>query len=253
MIQEHDFDNLPLMLQAMHQKKIPIRDMLLAKMIRKVGAAGRADVLVDLLRRSSTTSFILKDSERVNEIMGWIHHKATFRGKFNRTETKKAFKLAKRVAILLEKEDQYPRKKVDKVARRHPGVIGILLELAASEAKANHGNDTYNVVRTYAVRFISSIKAHGGDISEIFPDAPEAPNEYEKSVARLSKITPLLYATRLGSEILGISSKFGTQLIAIGDKFSEQAAAEYEIVLQHQGERSLPSRLQLYMKYRESA
>ncbi|RAL66521.1 hypothetical protein DID88_006211 [Monilinia fructigena] len=161
MTEPKDWDNLPNLLEGLHDCKRPLSGPLSCQMIRRAGLLGRMDTVIESARRVQYTGFSLRDEEVVMQVMYWIQHKAQISG-FGEKETKQALAWAEIVVDLLE-DPKHAGHKGPLLAedandvRALPEVIGILLQLAAVRAvKHTDGKDVDGKVATYTTRLLGT-------------------------------------------------------------------------------------------------
>jgi len=232
-----DWDNLPPLLEGLHtagRKKVFKKDSL-QTLVRKAGMAGRQDIILECARRVSKTGFALKDRSVVEQVMWWIQWKAASEN-WSAKATKKALTLAEQVSILLEDERHSGGRLVlsNLDPRVSPGVIGVLLELAATQAKLQGGKDDDGKVRMYAERLINSMR-HDTDWHD---DSRGSPRGKHASSAILCKVTPILYGVRTAVEVLDPLSGTVAQLREVEKTLAAEASNQRQLLLQEFPEES---------------
>ncbi|QSZ32620.1 hypothetical protein DSL72_002199 [Monilinia vaccinii-corymbosi] len=161
MTEPKDWDNLPKLLEGLHDCKRHLPAAIYCQMIRRAALLGRLDTVIESARRVRYTGFRLRDEEIVTQIMYWISHKAQVSG-FEEKETKQALAWGETVVDLLQDprhagdEGSLPTENGNDV-RALPEVIGILLQLAAVHAvKYKNGKDVDGKVATYTTRLFGT-------------------------------------------------------------------------------------------------
>lgn len=128
-----DFANLRPLLEGIHATGRQMGDNFYAKILRLVGAKGRAYDLVELARSCKKTGLRLDSSEKVNELLHFIQMGAQESG-WGRSETEQALRRAEVVVELLENEAHAPLTQIagDLPLNRDPQVLLAPLHLAAA-------------------------------------------------------------------------------------------------------------------------
>ena len=212
MKEKNDWDNLPSLLQGLKNSGVKLPEWQPMQLVRQMGKAGRQDIILECLRRVSSTGFALKDPELVSQVMWWMQMKA-IESDWDRQQTVKALSWAEMVVVMLEdpKHSGNTQLAGEMDPRTRPEVIGILLQLAAMRAeKHSGGKDKGGKVAEYAEKLL------GAPMSVAIPEP-----ENESVSARnywLSRYVPVIHGMKVAERVLGPSSNIAT---ALKDKSTE--------------------------------
>lgn len=219
-----DWDNLPIIFEGMKTAGRKYKLHHLEKLVRKAGMAGRQDAILECARRVSKTDFVLRDASLVRQVMWWIQYKAVSND-WDAKNTQRALSIAEQISVLLEDPIHSGSRTIQSPddARVRPEVVGILLELAAANAKQN-GSDADGKVQLYAERLIN-IMRDGRTWDNALPkeDGWEGRNHW------LRYATAILYGLKIAPEVLA-DAKLQKELKALGSKLQNVVARERKIL-----------------------
>ena len=214
MKEKRDWDNLPSILAGFKKAKVRLFPYDYNKIVRKAGLAGRCDVLLECVRRVSDTGFRLKHGEMVSELMWQIQKKAV-ESDWDRKQTEKSLSWAEMITVFMEDPKHSGGRVVDRKddPRAWPGVIGIVLELAAVRAaRYLDGKDEDGKVAVYAERLLgTSLNMESLDVNMESKD-PEAPPTQFALDAYLARAVPVLYGMGVAQTVLDPASKLASDL-----------------------------------------
>jgi hypothetical protein len=224
MKEKKDWNNLAILLEGLKIAGRKVQPPYMEKLVRKAGMARRQDTIIECARRVSRTGFELRDVQLVRQLFWWIQHKALSR-KWDTPSIKKALTQAEQTAALLEDKRHSGgviRGKSD--PRIRPEVIGILLQLAAANAKLPDTKDN-SKVEIYAHRLLGSL-ARGIDLREDLSGTEgwHARNEL------LCYVSPIIHGMRGAIQVLGPNSEIAAQLKKHEDELSTMAATERQLI-----------------------
>ncbi|KAK2811498.1 hypothetical protein FQN50_002121 [Emmonsiellopsis sp. PD_5] len=152
---EH-WDNLIPLLQGMHSAKRTPKVDVMEFILRKAGEAGMNTLMIECAKQSRTTGLSLRNYQ-IAELFFSNFHMQAERADFKGPELEKALKHAKQTATLMNMPDHAPVDRKLPDPRRHPNIIGVLLELSAARAlDAFEGKDTTGDVVSYAEKLIGT-------------------------------------------------------------------------------------------------
>ncbi|PGH07336.1 hypothetical protein GX51_01880 [Blastomyces parvus] len=156
MKEPEDWYALVPLLKGLHSSKRTPNFLLWEFIVRKAGEAGMNSVIIDCAEQSRHTGFSLGDYVLAELLFKNLHARAESTG-YKGPEVEKALKQAKHVAKLMNADDHAPVDKTKPDPRRHPNIIGVLLELSAARAlDAFEGKDTQGDVRSYAQKLLGT-------------------------------------------------------------------------------------------------
>lgn len=214
MQERRDWDNLPRLLHGLNNASTlklnkPRNAWKKEKLVRRLGLAGRQDVLLECVRQSAVTGLTLDSGRFAGQVLHWIQTKAVD-SDYEAEETSKALKWAELVATMMEDPSHAGSKYTGKswLASEVPG---ILLELAAVRAsKYLGGVDQDGKVAEYARRLVQSLPedAEHADKSSgwIIPAERESLSKW----MRLH--VPILYGMKQAATVLEQTSDLAKQL-----------------------------------------
>lgn len=234
-----DWDNLPPLLEGIYTMKESVgkpQAKLLRNIftiIRKASLAGRQDVLLECARRVSETGFELKDFHVVREIMWQIQYKALSHD-WSPAQTKKAFGNAQQLANLLDDERHSSGNRITGPTdpRARPEVIGILLELAAVQAKISGSEEDRLNVEVYARRLLA-VLPDGFNLDE-YDDQSEGDAGAPVHTLRFS--STILYGMREASKVLGPASEEAELLNQKSNELARLVKSVSDLAMQSPGD-----------------
>lgn len=142
-----EWDNLPALLEGMKHAGVEITWQ---RIVRAAGEAGRCDVLLECLRRSAETGFVLRVRGLCDEFMYWILREAAD-SDWDGKKVRKALNMAEEVMRLCENKELWG----EYDPRRLPQTIAVLLRLSVAKAEAlTEGKDADGKIEMYARRLI---------------------------------------------------------------------------------------------------
>ena len=159
MKEPRDWDNLPEFLAALHTAKRRLKPWQMEKMVRRANEMGRQGAIMECLRRSATTGFLLGNVRIVREVMWGARQKAE-QAEWSEDGTKKAFLQAEQIMELLNDPKHTFKKAIEgEHPNKLPEIVGVVLELAAATAvKHKNGKDEYGKVAAYATTTLQSLQ-----------------------------------------------------------------------------------------------
>ncbi len=195
-MQKSDWNIFPGLLEGLHSADRNVPDAFLEKAIRMAARAGRLDVIVESVRRVARTNFALNSRSRAAHLMWWIQYQALEDG-FSANKTAHVLRQAEQIAALLEDEKHAGAKLHASDPRTAPEVTGILLELAAANAKAQNNKDADGEVEKYASRFIATIQK-----KELEGFLAATKTEFSISNSALITVAPIRYGVKVAIQVL---------------------------------------------------
>ena len=215
-MQKADWNVLPGLLEGLHTAGRVVPEPSIEKAIRLAARAGRLDVIVECARRVARTGFALNSRSRVAILMWWVQFQALDAG-FEGKKTAHQLKVAEQIAVLLEDEKHAGGKLHSVDPRTSPEITGVLLELAAVNAKVNGGQDTDGAVEKYAKRFVATMQKREleGFLTTFRPNN-----------SLLTTVAPIRYGVKTALEVLSKekNAELVAQLQQIKEEMDEQVA-----------------------------
>jgi hypothetical protein len=257
MKERKDWDNLPRLLHGMNnaqvlkfnKAKYRARKSILA---RKLGQAGRQDVLLECIRRCAVTGMTLREPEFVAQVMFWFQMKA-LESDWDAEATSKALNWAELVSAMMD-DTAHTGGTFEiglKDPRTTPEVIGVLLELAAVRASKHlGGQDKDGKVADYAQRLLLCLSQSAESSAAGQTGAFRKPEDGGKSLSRwISTHAPILYGMKEAIVVLGPESAITSQLAATAAEL-ESLIQTYgkEVAVMTQGAENVPNGVLIYEK-----
>lgn len=210
-----DWTNLPRLLHGLNNadalKFNTKNEWKKEKLVRKIGKAGRQDILLECIRQSTQTGLTLKDGVFIAEVLRWFQAKARD-SEYEAEATSKSLKWAKLVATMMEDPSHTGLKNSTGSAWNVSEVPGILLGLAAVRASKHlGGEDRDGDVALYAQKLVQSLSKDSelnGEQSTgwTLTDVPEAYSKW------LRMHVPILYGMKQAVTVLDSTSDLAKQL-----------------------------------------
>lgn len=239
-----DWDNLPAMLEGLNVAGVRLSSPILSKLVRKAGQLGRQDVIFECAKRVERTGFVMKDLPVVQSIMWWIQYRA-LSDNWSLKETTRALKMAEQVSVLLEEKNHAGGPLRDPLdPRARPETIGILLQLAAAQAKLLAGTENDGKIKLYANRLLGSLR-DGVDFSKALVPAGDT---WWRKDALLFSLSPVVYGLRLAVEMLPTEPEMVHELRQQETHLSSQVSTARETLLKEIPVQARPLGLSCYDK-----
>jgi hypothetical protein len=195
-----DWDNLPNLIKGLRSAGATLSPFYRMQVLRRLGKAGRQDVIIECLRRVSDTDLNLNDRQNLQQSLWWMQFKA-ITSEWDREQTSKALSWSEMIMDMLEDPKHHGSAGV--TPNRHlPEINGILLQLAAARAEKHlGGTDVDGRVDRWARKLVSGNPKF--DIEIIGTKKQKASKNHEW----VCKLVPVLHGLKVAQRVLEPSSE----------------------------------------------
>lgn len=227
-----DWENLVGLLEGFHKARETSKELWVNNVVvRRLGEAGRQDILLECLRQASQTGMRLRTVGTTHLVLGAISKKA-IESKWDATETEKALRWSEQVLDLLEDPKHYPIEASPLIeSRRRPEIIGQVLQLAAVKAsKHQDGKDLDGKVEQLSRKVLDCYS--NTDKANVLFKSTGSPNRsafFHNAI--LAFKVPLLHAMKIAQEVLGPDSDITVQLKENATELEEEVNSSYKALV----------------------
>lgn len=226
-----DWLNLPPLVAGYYKSPNKLTSEQKERLVRKVGKAGRVDMLLLCAKRVNFTGFTLDSPHIVAEI-AWYAQNKPLELKWQRQSTEKALSMLEEISYLLEDKRHSGSFKIgDQDPRVRPELIGTMLQLASVlSVKYHECKDKDGKVKKYAERLRAVIEA-GEDILE-----SGICKKFGEDHFLLYRVAPIVHGIRLAQKVLEPDSALTYWLEAQARVYGDVAENSYKKLSAEVGE-----------------
>jgi hypothetical protein len=206
MKEKGQWDNLPNLIRGLRSAGAKMSPFYRTQVMRFLGRGGRQDLIIECLRRVSSTDMNLNDNTTLQQALWWMQFKGVM-SEWDREQTSKALSWSEMIMEMLEDPKHHASGGGITPNRDRPENTGILLQLSAVRAEKHLGSkDTDGKVELWARKLLSGYSKWNIDIDGTKRERASQCNKW------VCELVPVLHGVKVAQRVLDPSSELAAPL-----------------------------------------